>query len=260
MAFSIVPVTAADASFSAAGASAWAAGFRFSGDMTWQAGGAAGEGLAIAAGTAASAVSALSLTQTWNYAAAAIQGVDWAFTDTSSHANTNAFRIRGGSAGTTDLISVTKAGSILLGSASSNYIDFTNGDGSYRIGKFGNSLFFNGGSSANIFGLYSNIFAFPNNKGVNWSADATYYGTVDTNLERISAGVLGIGTGAAGSFAGSLKLTNIQNVGYDQFDEMTAPAGTANSVRLFCQDNGAGKSQLMCIFGSGAAQQIAIEV
>lgn len=42
--------------------------------------------------------------------------------------------------------------------------------------------------------------------------------------------------------------------------EMTAPAAApANSGRLFLQDNGAGKTQLMIIFASGAAQQIAIE-
>ena len=36
-----------------------------------------------------------------------------------------------------------------------------------------------------------------------------------------------------------------------------APA--ANGYRIFAQDNGAGKTQLMVIFASGAAQQIAIE-
>lgn len=42
--------------------------------------------------------------------------------------------------------------------------------------------------------------------------------------------------------------------------EQTAPsAPSANGYRLFAQDNGAGKTQLMVIFGSGAAQQIAIE-
>lgn len=42
--------------------------------------------------------------------------------------------------------------------------------------------------------------------------------------------------------------------------EMTAPAApAANSVRIFAQDNGAGKTQLMALFATGAAQQIAIE-
>jgi hypothetical protein len=45
-----------------------------------------------------------------------------------------------------------------------------------------------------------------------------------------------------------------------QFTEMTAPsAPAANKVILFAQDNGAGKTQLMALFASGAAQQVAIE-
>lgn len=42
--------------------------------------------------------------------------------------------------------------------------------------------------------------------------------------------------------------------------EQTAPAApAANGFRIFAQDNGAGKTQLMVIFSSGAAQQIAIQ-
>lgn len=47
---------------------------------------------------------------------------------------------------------------------------------------------------------------------------------------------------------------------YLQGLEQTAPAAApANGYRIFAQDNGAGKTQLMVIFSSGAAQQIAIE-
>jgi len=42
--------------------------------------------------------------------------------------------------------------------------------------------------------------------------------------------------------------------------EQTPPsAPAANGYRIFAQDNGAGKTQLMVLFASGAAQQIAIE-
>lgn len=45
-----------------------------------------------------------------------------------------------------------------------------------------------------------------------------------------------------------------------QFTEMTAPsAPAANKVILYAVDNGAGKTQLMALFPSGAAQQVAIE-
>jgi hypothetical protein len=42
--------------------------------------------------------------------------------------------------------------------------------------------------------------------------------------------------------------------------EITAPGSApADSVRVYAVDNGAGKTKLMAIFESGAAQQIAIE-
>ncbi len=47
---------------------------------------------------------------------------------------------------------------------------------------------------------------------------------------------------------------------YIEGDEQTAPSAPgSNSYRIFAQDNGAGKTQLMVIFASGAAQQIAIQ-
>lgn len=70
----------------------------------------AGRGPDIIAGTAASAVSAETITQTWNFNTSAINAVDWTFTDTSSHAGTLAWRVRGGAAGATALASLTKAG------------------------------------------------------------------------------------------------------------------------------------------------------
>lgn len=42
-------------------------------------------------------------------------------------------------------------------------------------------------------------------------------------------------------------------------EQATPGAAPTNGYRLFAQDNGAGKTQLMVIFASGAAQQIAIE-
>lgn len=48
--------------------------------------------------------------------------------------------------------------------------------------------------------------------------------------------------------------------GYVQGFEQTAPAApAADGYRLFAQDNGGGKTQLMVLFSSGAAQQVAIQ-
>lgn len=47
---------------------------------------------------------------------------------------------------------------------------------------------------------------------------------------------------------------------YTEMAEMTAPAAPAtNKVRIYAEDDGAGKTRLMALFPTGAAQQIAIE-
>ncbi len=47
---------------------------------------------------------------------------------------------------------------------------------------------------------------------------------------------------------------------YFQTTEIVAPsAGAVNTVRIYAQDNGGGKTQLMALFASGSAQQLAIQ-
>lgn len=100
------------------------------------------------------------------------------------------------------------------------------------------------------------------------------------NLTRAGANyITANGTGA--SFAFQTASTNRFFVGNDgkigvgtttpdtrldidagalEIAEMTAPgAGAANTVRIYAEDNGSGKTRLMAIFSSGAAQQIAIQ-
>lgn len=70
---------------------------------------------------------------------------------------------------------------------------------------------------------------------------------VDTGLDRIVAGIVKPTDGSTGN-------------GCFELGEMTAPAApAANEVRLYAVDNGAGKTQLMALFSSGAAQQVAIQ-
>ena len=67
--------------------------------------------------------------------------------------------------------------------------------------------------------------------------------------EILAASITGVG------ITGVLGVTS-----YISGVEQTAPAApAANGYRIFAQDNGAGKTQLMVIFASGAAQQLAIE-
>ncbi len=72
--------------------------------------GTAGAGPAITAGTATTDVNALSATQTWNAGGVAFTGLKYTITDTASAAGSMAMQIFGGAAGTTNLISVSKAG------------------------------------------------------------------------------------------------------------------------------------------------------
>jgi hypothetical protein len=60
--------------------------------------------------------------------------------------------------------------------------------------------------------------------------------------------------------AGALTEAFRIGVNYVELSEQTAPAApAANKVRIYCVDNGAGKTRLMALFPTGAAQQIAIE-
>lgn len=61
--------------------------------------------------------------------------------------------------------------------------------------------------------------------------------------------------------ATSLSVTSVVLAnGVVTFTEITAPSnGATNTAQLFCRDNGAGKTQLCVIFGSGAVQVVATE-
>ena len=68
-----------------------------------------------------------------------------------------------------------------------------------------------------------------------------------------TAGNVGIGTAAPDT---RLDI----DAGAIEIAEMTAPAaGAANTVRIYAVDNGAGKTQLMALFSSGSAVQLAIQ-
>ena len=58
----------------------------------------------------------------------------------------------------------------------------------------------------------------------------------------------------------TLTAYPFENTNYTQMTEMTAPSAPAtNAVRIYAEDNGAGKTRLMALFATGAAQQISIE-
>ena len=196
----------------------------------------AGLGLQIAAGTATTDVAALSITRTNNNAAVAT-GVKITFTDTTSASGFLPFQILGGSAGTTNLLSIGKSGIIGL-----------NGGGT--ITPLGGILYIQASSGGSTFaqisdGLYNTVAA-----GVfGWASNTNGGSAPDTGISRSAAGIVAFGTGSSGNGQAALFLS-----------ERTAPSAPAsNSVHIYAVDNGAGKTQLMALFNSGAAQQIAIE-
>lgn len=82
-----------------------------------------------------------------------------------------------------------------------------------------------------------------------WASSSVHHGSGrDTYLGRAAAGLIGLWGATNKTTGAGLHLP-----------EMTAPAGYADAARIYAEDNGSGKTRLMVIFPSGAAQQIAIE-
>lgn len=186
----------------------------------------AGQGLTLGAGTATTDVAAFSLTRTNNNAAVAT-GVKWTFTDTSSAAGFLPFQILGGAAGTDNLFSVGKTGKLVIGSGGE--ITASSGANISFVATGTAGAYIGGGG---VFGgqlrVYTGLLNTPAETVFGWTNDTTSYGTVDTALSRISAGVVGVGTGAAASVAGTLSLKyTLQSVG----NALTA-AGTTRTDAL----------------------------
>ena len=87
---------------------------------------------------------------------------------------------------------------------------------------------------------------------------ALFMTNTDTVLGAVTTAILAIGN-VAKATVNATGLTLGATV-HLEGSEQTAPAApAANGYRIYAQDNGAGKTQLMVLFASGAAQQIAIQ-
>lgn len=95
--------------------------------------------------------------------------------------------------------------------------------------------------------------SFGSGHGIFWGSSGTntsYRSAIsgDTFIGRGGASILLLRSGTAGVGAAIETF------------EMTAPAApAANGVRIYAEDNGSGKTRLMALFATGAAQQLAIE-
>lgn len=111
----------------------------------------------------------------------------------------------------------------------------------------GGVVSFNLGTSP-VAGIRSYGLVCRSTSGVGWCTSSTsIVGTVDTALKRAEA--KGLQPTDASTGNGWFCLGEVSS----------APSGTSNVAKLYAIDNGSGKTQLVVIFGSGAAQVLATE-
>lgn len=189
----------------------------------------------------ASATGAVNVSPTWNDAGTNFVGIYGRVTNTASGAASMLMDL--GTAASGSLFKVGKDAVLNL-----------NGDtlGTMTRRSDVNMLMLQavGSGFAGVIGI-----GYGHNPGINissayhlaWTND-TPAATRDITLMRAEAGILALT--ASGSTGGATL----------EFREQTAPsAPSTNNVRVYAEDNGSGKTRLMAVFASGAAQQIAIE-
>lgn len=149
-------------------------------------GSAAGQGLIVAAGTAASAVSALALTQTRNFNTSATDYFSLSFIETSIHGSDRAFAIFGGAAGTTFQFGLRSDG------VGTMYVDTKFG---YYIGDGVDGYFTSAGPKIR------------SDAAILWANSGNANTGTDTVVSRMAAGVVGIGLTASGQNTGAIDAT-----------------------------------------------------
>lgn len=157
----------------------------------------AGAGTSITAGTTTSnANRALSISQGWTDGTTGNIGIVGNFDrGATGTATGKVLALYAGAAGTTDVFSVDETGLVFADA--------------YYTGAAATSATFSFGVGAAGMGVRSSW-------NLQWSNDATNgSATKDLNLSRISAGVIGVGTGAAGSTAGTLRAAALAANGSD---------------------------------------------
>ena len=178
----------------------------------------AGAGMSIVAGTSADNTQrALSISQTWTDGTSSNIGVVGNFDmGATGTATGKLLSLQAGAAGTTEVFSVSQAGYMI-----SNGVETTSG---FRGPGTGITIDASGKIS-----ITNTVDGVLNIAG--WTATTTgsiQLGGTDANISRVSSGVLGIGTGAAGSMAGTVALAGVQV--YNGTSAKVAVSGTAPTI------------------------------
>ena len=193
----------------------------------------AGSGMYVTAGTAATDVAAFSVTRTNNDAAVAT-GVKFAFTDTTSAAGFLPFQVLGGASATTNLLSLSKVGLATVNSITTTG-DVTNAfAGSITANRGGGNISTIVAQANGLTGVFLYSGDSSGTKPMVGFADPTV-GTTNANISWLSSGLIGVGTGAAGSIAGGIQLASIGLSSGHIADSATAPSiasgfGTSPSI------------------------------
>lgn len=205
--------------------------------------------------TGSQATSLQELAATWNTTGTPT-ALKLNVTDTASNAASLLLDLQ---VGGSSKMKVTKAGDVQI-PVSVNYEPGTSTTNGLRFGTVGRMFYYNGsyefedptGPTVPVL-LGANVTSalgvhLASTSIVGFSNGSHAYNTTDAIISRAAAGIIGF-CGASTSTGGAVE-----------FIEMTAPSAPgSNKVRLYAEDNGAGKTRLMALFPSGAAQQVAIE-
>lgn len=129
--------------------------------------------------------------------------------------------------------------------------------GEFNLARVGGTVFqmFNETAGNALSTVTQPTFKITAAGAVSWGPGGTT--ATDHTLSRVDTAWMRFSQGLR---AAGLVAENTAGTGYLQLSEQSAgPAGLANAVRIFTEDNGAGKTRLMVQFPTGTAQQLAIE-
>ncbi len=179
------------------------------------------------------------MVDTWNAGGTTFTAIKMNVTDTASAAASLLMDLQ---VGGVSMFNVTKAGTV--------FAPAFRRDANVGLSTLANRIYFHVGAGVTNFAMTnSSGLATVSGGFFGWSSSSTDANiAADTSLYRIAAAITGV-RGANNTSGGALS-----------FIEQTAPSAPAtNGCYIYAQDNGASKTQLMALFATGAAQQIAIE-
>lgn len=196
------------------------------------------------------------MADTWNAGGTTFTAIKMNVTDTASAAGSLLMDLQVSGA---SRLTVSKAGLLSSGGQYSSGLALDSASSVSTPEIFSGDTAYSPGSSITV--RFTSGYGHNYSKGM-WVREAlafasqatrTSFNNPDVALKRYAPGVLTIMNGLEGG-AGNNGGASLECI------EQAAPsAPSTDRVRIYAEDNGAGKTRLMAKFATGAAQQIAIE-